>query len=215
MKIKSKWLVLIALLLAATMLFAACGGSAETPADNNENGNGTGSESGSGNGGNSSGDNGGNGGGGNSDTAYSTGFTPDAVYDDVTGTSGAAIADARGCTDVDVLVPPTRTTYFGDVQPYLWDTQNGFRAMPNAKTVTIPEGFLEIRVGFGFSNSLEKITLPTTIRKLCTGVMQNCPALTTVVYKGTTAQWEAIEKEAGWIGEAASVTIVCSDGNIG
>ena len=157
------------------------------------------------------GNSGGNGNNGGETVTYSTGFDYDLVYDEITDTSGAAIAGATGCTDVDVFVPATRTNYFGEEQPYLWDVQNGFRSMPNAKTITIPEGFLEIRVGFGYSNLLEKITLPTSIRKLCSGVMQNCPSLETIEYQGTIEEWRAIEKEDGW---GPDYTVVCSDGRL-
>ena len=61
---------------------------------------------------------------------------------------------------------------------------------------------------------MESITLGSKVATLASGSFNNCPSLAAINYRGTTAQWNAIEKAAEWNTNTGSYTIHCTDGNI-
>ncbi|MBP0990890.1 MAG: hypothetical protein J5874_06920 [Oscillospiraceae bacterium] len=202
---------ILAILLAVVMLFVLCACGGNTGNDGKETGSSEGKESeksseqASGNGSSIS-------------TEGSSGFNFGSVYDETTGQTGYSITGIGSCTDVDVVVPQGQKDYFGEINPYLWDDDSGFRGMEYAKTVTLPEGFLEIRSGFGYSSQLEKVTIPSTVRKIGysgdSRIFEYCPAFKEIVYNGTIEQWNAIEKTANWSKGAEPFTIHCIDGDV-
>ena len=146
--------------------------------------------------------------------AMPAGLDFDTVYDEATEQDGYAVAKGS-CNDKDIVIPSTRTSYFGDVKPILWDYGTGFYSMENTESVTFSEGFLEIRVGFAFSYHLKKLTLPSTLRKIDGyGILQSCTRFEEIVYNGTKAQWEAVEKTDGWNMSATTFTVHCTDGTV-
>ncbi|MCR5353781.1 MAG: leucine-rich repeat domain-containing protein [Clostridiales bacterium] len=151
-------------------------------------------------------------------TEGSKGFDFDAVYDEITGKTGYCIIGTGSCEDEDVIVPQGRTNYLGETQPYLWDDNNGFRGMQNAKSITLPEGFLEINSGFGYSPLLEKVVIPSTVRKIGyngdSRIFEYCPQFKEIVYNGTVEQWNAIEKEENWKTGTEGFTVHCTDGDV-
>ena len=151
-------------------------------------------------------------------TEGSKGLDFDAVYDEITDQTGYCITGIGTCEDEDVIVPQGRTNYFGETQPYLWDDFGGFRGMQKAKSVTLPEGFLEIRSGFGYSPLLEKVVIPSTVRKIGydgdSRIFEYCPQFTEIVYNGTVSQWNAVEKGANWKTGTEGFTVHCTDGDV-
>ena len=154
------------------------------------------------------------------DSAFegSTGFEVDVVYDEFTEQDGYSVSGIGSCTDENVVIPKYRKSYFGDVMPYLWDSMNGFRGMQYAKSVTLPEGFLEIRSGFGYSPLLEKVILPSTIRKIGysgdSRIFENCPEFKEIFFSGTIEQWNAMEKTENWKTSTNAFKVHCADGDV-
>ena len=125
----------------------------------------------------------------------------------------AAISADSSCTDENVVVPPTYTDYAGETYRIVKDCQRGF-SMLDAKTITIPEGFKEIRVGFSDCVNLKTIYLPSTITTICGYALTNCMRLDKIVFNGTKAQWKAIELDDHWNYSAPALGIECTDGYI-
>lgn len=98
------------------------------------------------------------------------------------------------------------------------------------KTLVIPEGVTEIgddafnhttltnvilpsrvsRIGnFAFygCTDLESITIPTSVTEIGEGAFSRCPALTSVIYRGTKAQWAQITR-----GNIGITRVNCTDG---
>ena len=125
----------------------------------------------------------------------------------------AAISAASSCTDENVVVPPTYTDYAGETYRIVKDYQRGFE-MLDAKTITLPEGFKEIRVGFSDCPNLKIIYLPSTITKIGEYALTNCMRLGKIVFNGTKEQWRAIELDDHWNYCAPALGIECTDGYI-
>lgn len=125
----------------------------------------------------------------------------------------AAISTKSSCTDENVVVPPTYTDYEGKTYRIVKDCQRGF-SMLEAKTITIPEGFKEIRVGFSDCVNLKTIYLPSTITKIGEYALTNCMRLDKIVFNGTKEQWRAIELDDHWNYCAPALGIECTDGYI-
>ena len=125
----------------------------------------------------------------------------------------AAISTNSSCTDENVVVPPTFTDYEGKTYRIVKDYQKGFE-MLDAKTITLPEGFKEIRVGFSDCVNLKTIYLPSTVTKIDGYVLTNCIKLDKIVFNGTKAQWKAIELDDYWNYCAPALVIACTDGFI-
>ena len=125
----------------------------------------------------------------------------------------AAISTKSSCTDENVVVPPTYTDYEGKTYRIVKDCQRGF-SMLDAKTITLPEGFKEIRVGFSACANLKTIYLPSTITTIGEHALTSCMRLDKIVFNGTKAQWKAIELDDHWNYCAPALVIACTDGFI-
>ena len=148
-------------------------------------------------------------------TDGSEGLSYTTAVNDRTGGIGYVVTGTKNCTDTDIVVPQARRSYDGELQPYLWDDASGFRGMEEVRSVTLPEGALEVRSGFGYSPKLEWVALPSTIRYIGQGILENCPAFREIRYNGTMEQWQAIEKSGDWLMGWYNVEqfdIVCKDG---
>ena len=134
-----------------------------------------------------------------------------------TGVIGYGVTGIGSCEDTDIVVPQARISYFGDILPYLWDDESGFRGMEKVRSVTLPEGALEVRSGFGYSPNLEWVCLPSTIRYIGQGILEYCPKFREIRYNGTVEQWQSIEKSEEWLMGWYNVDqfdIICTDGVI-
>jgi len=67
---------------------------------------------------------------------------------------------------------------------------------------------------FAGNEKLEKITLYADIVKIGAGAFANCTQLKTIEFKGTMAQWNAIDKGEYWNYTTGSYVIKCSDGTL-
>ncbi len=74
-----------------------------------------------------------------------------------------------------------------------------------------------ISIGYyAFQNfsELKSVTIPDSVTEIGMGAFYNCSSLTNITFKGTKAQWEAIQKGETWITDNDNYTIHCTDGDI-
>ena len=72
--------------------------------------------------------------------------------------------------------------------------QSTFADSRNLKNITIGKGVTKIwSSAFENCSSLESINIPTTVNMIQSSAFKGCSKLTTVIYCGTTTQWEAIQ----------------------
>ena len=113
-----------------------------------------------------------------------------------------------------IKVPPTYTDSAGNVYVVQYDCNNGFTVPSIVKTITFSYGFERIDVGFGSSTGLTKIVLPATLLKINCRMLVKCQSFRTIEFKGTKAQWNAIEKIESWNDMAPEFKVSCTDGDI-
>ena len=204
MKYKSKWLVLIALLLAATMLFAACGGSAETPADSNGTGNGNTTENGGNGSGNSSGDstgeNSGNSSGDNGGSASGNNGGESTPTSEGINIDGDGLVNGDHFSGEALLVPATAP----DGTPVTAIDIMAFSGNSKLKKVILPDSVKTIKYqafyncdalaeinlenvsvidacAFSGCISLKTVTLGSGLRRIATDTFEYCEGLESIV----------------------------------
>lgn len=168
------------------------------------------------NGGNNSGNNnGGNNNGGSSDgDTFDENSTKFGHSFSGTGSGEVAIyAKPANCTDTNLVVPSTYVDSKGNRYQVALDCNNGFNAL-SATSITLPDGFKKIVEGFDNCMYLKKIYLPSSITKIESEIIVSCISLEKIDYKGTKAEWNAIEKDERWNYQAKAFVISCSDGTI-
>ena len=132
------------------------------------------------------------------------------------GTSAGEVAiyaKTANCTDTNLIVPSTYVDSKGTHYQVAMDCNNGFNAL-SAVSITLPDGFKKIVEGFDNCMYLKKVYLPASIIKIEKDILVNCIALEKIDFKGTKAQWNAIEKDDRWNYQTKAFIISCSDGTI-
>ncbi len=88
------------------------------------------------------------------------------------------------------------------------------------KNIVIPSEYngkpvTEISVmAFVSIKGLKSITIPDSVTKFGWLIISLCDDFTTINYQGTMEQWNAIEKQNGWVQNSCNVVIHCNDGDI-
>lgn len=119
-------------------------------------------------------------------------------------------------SEADVVVPATlggrNVTEIGNSTRGVFDTNAAIRS------ITFPDTLKEMSglPLFHECENLETITIPAGVTEMNFHSMAdcfifNCPNLKTIIFKGTRAQWEAIEKESV---NLDGITVRCSDDNV-
>ena len=82
---------------------------------------------------------------------------------------------------------------------------------------TIPEGVTSIgNFAFSWCRTLKSITIPASVKKIGQGALSDCAALRTIRYKGTMADWNAVELGNDWLNDTPQIKkINCKNGNVG
>ena len=69
--------------------------------------------------------------------------------------------------------------------------------------------------------ALESVTIPAGVTSIDMCAFGNCTSLNSITFKGTMAQWEAIEKALAideysmdWNYNCPSITVTCTDGTV-
>ncbi|MGN0788894.1 MAG: hypothetical protein ACI4MY_03070 [Christensenellales bacterium] len=93
-------------------------------------------------------------------------------------------------------------------------------SIDDEKNVVIPSEYngkpvTEISVmAFVSIKGLKSITIPDSVTKFGWLIISLCDDFTTINYQGTMEQWNAIEKQNGWVQNSGNVVIHCNDGDI-
>lgn len=124
---------------------------------------------------------------------------------------------AYGGSEADVVVPATLGGR--DVTEIGNSATPVFNAIAAIRSITFPDTLKEMSglPLFYECENLETITIPASVtgmnfNSVANGFIFNCPNLKTIIFKGTRAQWEAIEKEDV---NLDGITVRCSDDNVG
>lgn len=81
--------------------------------------------------------------------------------------------------------------------------------------IIIPKGVTNIGYyAFNYAYALESVTIPTSVTYIDYGAFIVCNSLTSINFKGTKSQWNAIEKAECWDEYTENYTVYCTDGNI-
>lgn len=123
---------------------------------------------------------------------------------------------AYGGSEADVVVPATLGGR--DVTEIGNSARPVFVANAAIRSITFPDTLKEMSglpLFYGCEN-LETITIPASVtgmhfHSVADCFIFNCPHLKTIIFKGTRAQWEAIEKEYV---NLDGITVRCSDDNV-
>lgn len=123
---------------------------------------------------------------------------------------------AYGGSEADVVVPATLGGR--DVTEIGNSTRGVFAANAAIRSITFPDTLKEMSglPLFHECENLETITIPASVtgmnfHSMADCFIFNCPNLKTIIFKGTRAQWEAIEKEYV---NLDGITVRCSDDNV-
>lgn len=109
------------------------------------------------------------------------------------------------CTSLSDINIPASVTYIG---------RCAFEGCP-IPSVTLPDGMTYIGgEAFKDCTSLTSVTLPRGITWLYSDTFNNCTALTNLSFRGSIAEWKAIDKDKTWNAGAAFFIVHCSDGDI-
>ena len=82
-------------------------------------------------------------------------------------------------------------------------------------SVVIPDGVTDIGVSaFEECPSMTSVTIPGSVTVIEYFAFRDCHQLTTINFRGTKAQWNAIEKQTDWFKPAYSYTVRCTDGDL-
>lgn len=119
-------------------------------------------------------------------------------------------------SEADVVVPATLGGR--DVTEIGNSATPVFNAIAAIRSITFPDTLKEMSglpLFYGCEN-LETITIPASVtgmnfHSVADCFIFNCPNLKTIIFKGTRAQWEAIEKESV---NLDGITVRCSDDNV-
>lgn len=131
-------------------------------------------------------------------------------------TDGNVCILAYDGSEADVVVPATlggrNVTEIGN------SARTVFHANAAIRSITFPDTLKEMSglPLFRECENLETITIPASVtgmnfHSVADCFIFNCPNLKTIIFKGTRAQWEAIEKESV---NLDGITVRCSDDNV-
>jgi hypothetical protein len=142
-------------------------------------------------------------------------------------------------TSLEYMIISDSVTYIGDRAfsntGYNWSTQAVCNAIskltnltylgkyalsmgsnPGGVSLTLPDGIIGIEDGLlsgGYYSDMS-LTIPKSVTYIGSDILSGWRVNATVTYRGTVAEWRAIEKHADWNREMYPITITCTDGQV-
>jgi len=89
--------------------------------------------------------------------------------------------------------------------------KGAFEDCNSLESITVPEGVTSIDDGAFAGSGLTSVTIPSTVTDMGSDLFNHCAELISIVYNGTKEQWDAIEKDDTWQGNAPIKTVHCND----
>ena len=139
------------------------------------------------------------------DYAFSgcSGLTAITIPDSVTTIGMGAFS---GCSSLKTITIGSGVTTIGE---------RAFSYCSSLKTITIGSGVTTIgEYSFSFCSSLESITIPDSVTTIGDYAFYYCGGLTTIIFNGTIAQWNQIEREVGWNRDVPAIEVICTNGKV-
>ena len=134
---------------------------------------------------------------------YCTSLESIEIPDSVNSIGYAAFSD---CTALKTIVLPKE---IASINAWL------FSGCTSLTTIAIPENVTNIGSNaFLGCQSLESVTISAKVKLIEYCVFIDCESLTTIHFKGSKSQWEAIEKDTEWDLNTGNYTIYCTDGEL-
>ncbi len=103
----------------------------------------------------------------------------------------------------------------------IYDSNVILKYVGDGKNAVVPTGMVEIgESAFQDNNNITSLTIPVTVEKFGSDMIEYCYNLETITYSGTVAQWNAIEKgnywsyRAGMDTENGYTVVHCNGGDI-
>ena len=145
-----------------------------------------------------------------------TGLTSITIPNSVTSIGYSAFS---GCTGLASITLPfvgngLNKTHFGYIFGASTYTGNESNVPPSLKTVVITGSSNIYNYAFYGCTGLTSITIPNSVTSIGYGMFSNCSKLTSINFKGTKAEWNAISKGSRWDSDTGKYTIYCTDGTI-
>lgn len=90
-----------------------------------------------------------------------------------------------------------------------------FENCSNLTSITIPDN-VALLDDFTFHNfsSLQSIVIPKSVTSIGISLFNFCTNLTSITFKGTVAEWNAIQKGSSWNNNVPATQVVCEDGSV-
>ena len=135
----------------------------------------------------------------------------------------------RGCTSLTSLIIGNGVTYIDKDMFYGCTSltsvtigngvtsigESAFRDCTSLTSVTIPDSVTSIGDdAFFWCTSLTSVTIPDSVTSIGWGAFSDCRSLTEINFKGTKAQWKAINKGIAWNNNMENYTVHCTDGDL-
>ena len=91
---------------------------------------------------------------------------------------------------------------------------NAFSDCTSLTSVIIGEGVTRIGDFAFYGCGIASIEIPASVTSISVGVFYDCGNLTSVTFKGTVEEWNAIEKNDFWAANIPATEVVCLDGTV-
>ena len=125
------------------------------------------------------------------------------IPNSVTSIGGSAFG---GCSSLTSVTIPDSVT---SIESYAFSGCSGLTS------VTIPDSVTSIgSSAFYGCISLTSVTIPDSVTSIGSDAFSGCKSLTSIYYKGTIAEWNAIEKGKNWKYKTPKCVVHCSDGDL-
>lgn len=133
-------------------------------------------------------------------------------YSGSTGSGTTSTYMEPYCTNEKIVFPfPVKMILGGNyLSPF---GENGNINATHLLEVTVPDGVETIKYGFAYCYKLTTASLPASLTEI-TGCFFDCIALTSLTFRGTVSQWNAIIEKYNWKKGSPISLVICSDGYV-